>query len=207
MTDAPSPAAGRRRLHYRLLYRLEAALEAPMFLLAVIWLWLFVDELLTGVSPWELSAVNVIWAIFILEFLLKLYLAPRRKAYIARNWIAVVALFVPAFRVLRMLRALRILQTTRVASTTRIVRALTSANRFKKALQAAQGPAPGPEMNVAMLIAASSAGNIQKLESLSAKIARDIRADMESATGLRWAFQITAPVALESDNPRRPSDF
>ncbi|MFP4004861.1 MAG: hypothetical protein ACLFV8_13890 [Alphaproteobacteria bacterium] len=207
MADSPLRAARKRRRRYRLLYRLEAGLEAPMFLLAVIWLWLFVDELLTGVSPWQQATVTGIWAIFILEFLLKLYLAPRRIAYIARNWITVVALAVPGFRVFRMLRAIRLLRATRVASTTRIVRSLTSARRFYKALQAAQGPAPKPEVNAAILIAASPGGEMSALQRFAAQLARDAGPEIQTASRIQWTFQTTAPVLLESDNPRRPSDF
>ena len=62
----------RVRRHRRLLLRLEAELEAPMFLLALVWLWLFVDELVSGLTLWEQGLVTAIWIVFVLEFLLKL---------------------------------------------------------------------------------------------------------------------------------------
>jgi len=178
-----------------------------MFLLALVWLWLFVDELVSGLTLWEQGLVTAIWIVFVLEFLLKLYLAPRKLAYISRNWVTVVALAVPAFRAFRLLRALRVLRAARVTSASHIVRALTSTSRFYRALQAAQGPEPEPEMNVAVLVAAGPAGDAEALRDFAERIAADVRAEIEEATRLRWVFHRTEPRSLESDAPRRPSDF
>lgn len=97
----------RQQRRHRLLYRLESKLEAPMFLLAIAWLWFFIAELVHGLAPWQQQAVTVIWIVFITEYLLKLYLAPHKLAYVGRNWITLIALVIPAFRALRLLRALQ----------------------------------------------------------------------------------------------------
>jgi len=49
-----------------------------------------------------------IWALFLLEFAAKLWLAPRRARFLRRHWFQVVALVVPTLRVLRFLRLLRL---------------------------------------------------------------------------------------------------
>jgi voltage-gated potassium channel len=50
----------------------------------------------------------VVWAIFGLEFLAHLWLAPKKGTYVRRHWLQVVMLFVPALRVLRFVRLLRV---------------------------------------------------------------------------------------------------
>lgn len=49
-----------------------------------------------------------IWAVFLLEFLAKLWLAPRRLRFLRRHWLQGLALVVPTLRVLRFLRLLRL---------------------------------------------------------------------------------------------------
>lgn len=204
MAKAPP---GRARGHSRLLYRLEAELEPVMFLLAIAWLWLFIDELVSGIAPWQERVMAAIWIAFIAEFLLKLWLAPRRVRYFVNNWLTVIALLVPALRVFRLLRALRLLQTARVASTTRVVRALTSGRRFYNDLKEVQGETPEPEMNAGMLVVASPAEDVAGLDAFASGIAQAVRADLETASALNWRFHRVKARRLESDNARMPSDF
>ena len=49
-----------------------------------------------------------IWAVFLLEFLAKLWLAPRRLRFLRKHWFQAVILIVPTLRVLRFLRLLRL---------------------------------------------------------------------------------------------------
>ncbi|HEX2138979.1 MAG TPA: hypothetical protein VHG33_04625, partial [Woeseiaceae bacterium] len=207
MTAAAAAGVGDKRRRFRLLYRLEAELEPIMFLLAILWLWFFIVELAHGLAPWQQKAIVAIWIAFIFEFLLKLYLAPRRLQYLLKNWIAAVALVVPAFRTLRLLRALRILRTARIASTGRVVRALTSGRRLYHELKEAQGPAPEPEMDVGLLVMTSPSGDAARLEALALTMTEPVREEMEAATGLRWNFHAASSRQLQSDDARRPSEF
>lgn len=50
----------------------------------------------------------VIWAVFLLEFLAHLYVAPRRWRYVRTHWFQVLGLLVPTLRLLRFLRLLRL---------------------------------------------------------------------------------------------------
>lgn len=178
-----------------------------MFVLAFVWLWFFVRELTEGLSRGQQAAVTVVWILFIGEFLLKLYLAPRRLHYIIQNWITLVALAIPAFRAFRMLRALRVLRLARVSSTTRIVRALTSTRRAYRALRSAQGEKPEGQMNVAVLAALSRDSDDEHIQALMRQVCADMRPEISSATGLDWVFYTVDPIALDSQDPRRPSDF
>lgn len=207
MTEAAAADVREKRRRYRLLYRIEAELEPVMFLLAIVWLWLFIVELVYGLAPWQQKLILGIWTAFICEFLLKLYLAPRRFRYLLKNWIAAVALLVPAFRTVRLLRAIRVLRAARITSTTRLVRALTSGRRLYQEVKEAQGPPPDPEMDVGLLVMASPTADNARLERLGAAIATPVREEMEAASGLRWNFHTAAWRQLESDDGKRPADF
>ncbi len=45
---------------------------------------------------------------FLVEFLVKLWLAPRRRRFLRRHWLSVLALLVPTLRVLRFFRLIRL---------------------------------------------------------------------------------------------------
>jgi voltage-gated potassium channel len=119
-----------------LLQQLDDLLEGPMTVLAVGWLVLVVVELTAGLSPF-LSAVNVaIWGAFVVHFLVELALAPRKRAYLRRNWLTVLSLLLPALRVLRFARVLRVV---RAARGTRLLRVVGGANRGMRTLGRVMG--------------------------------------------------------------------
>lgn len=178
-----------------------------MFLLALLWLWLFVLEVVQGLTPMQETIVAVVWVLFIFEFLLKLLLATRKWSYIKHNWLTAIALVIPAFRAFRLLRAIRVLRATRAVSTTKIVRALTSTSRFIKDVKEAQGPAPSPEMNVGIHVAHSPVGDKIQLKTFGTQLTMDVKGEISRATGTNWIFHDTDPSALTSDETRRPTDF
>lgn len=132
MTEAPDPqgtAPEDEQERWQVLTRLEDWLERPMLLLSFIWLSLVVVELVwTTSGVFELLG-TIIWIIFILEFLLRFALAPRKIGFLRRNPITIVALIAPAFRFLRVLRVLRL------ARGLRLVRIVGTANRGISALR------------------------------------------------------------------------
>lgn len=195
---------GKRR-KYRLFYAIEEHLEVPMFILSILWLFFFILELVKGLTATQEIIIYCIWAIFILEFLLKLFLAPRKREFLKSNSITLVALIIPAFRVLRIFYAFRILSSVRLINSTNIIRALTSGKRFFTALKEAQGPQPEPEMNVGFLIAAE--GNPDPLEELAEEIAKISGKELATATGIPWFFDVADKVKLENDNPQKASRF
>lgn len=122
-----------------ILSRLEDWLEMPMLLLSVVWLGLFIVEMIWGISPFLDAASNVIWAIFWIDFAIKFTLSPDKWEYLKSNWLTVLALALPAMRVFRAFRAFRLLRAARAARGLRLVRLLTSLNRGMKALGASFG--------------------------------------------------------------------
>lgn len=131
-TERPLLDAERREL----LGRLEDWLETPMLVLGFVWLALLVLEFTRGLSPGLEAAGTVIWAVFILDFLLKFILAPDKSDYLKANWLTALALAVPALRVFRIFRVVRVLRAARAARGLRLFRVVSSLNRGMRALGA-----------------------------------------------------------------------
>jgi len=195
------------RKRYRIFYRLEENLEIPMFLLSIAWLYLFIVELVEGLTPTQETIIYVIWILFIAEFLIKFIVAPRKLGFIKNSWITIIALIIPAFRMLRIINALRILRSVRVLNSTRIIRALTSGKRFFSALQEAQGPKPVLEMNVGIMIAYGKQENKEALAEYAIQLIEDVQQELEDSTGISWVFDVTDANRLENDGTKGPSDF
>ncbi|WP_066423726.1 ion transporter [Anabaena sp. 4-3] len=118
------------------LQQLEDWLETPMVVLGFAWLALFIIEIIAGLNP-ILQAVSItIWIIFILDFLLKLAIAPHRPSYIKSNWLTAISLLLPALRTFRIIRVIKILQTTRAVRGLQLLRVMTRANRGMRVLAA-----------------------------------------------------------------------
>ena len=135
--DGPAPErqvldAERREL----LARLEDWLETPMLVLGFAWLALLVLEFTRGLTPLLEATVTGIWIIFILDFALKLTLAPDKSDYLKANWLTALALAVPALRVFRIFRVVRVVRAARAARGLRLFRVVSSLNRGMRALGA-----------------------------------------------------------------------
>ena len=128
--------AALERERYQLLQRLENWMETPMLILAFVWLGLLVGELILGENRTFEVIGAVIWAIFILDFVVKLILAPRKASYLKRNWLTAISLLVPALRIFRIFRVVRILRLARVGRGLRLFRVVSSLNRGMRALRA-----------------------------------------------------------------------
>lgn len=80
--------------------------------LGVIFALLVGYELAVDLSPGAARALTVIgwliWALFLLEFLAKLWLAPRRLRFLRRHWFQALGLLLPTLRFLRFLRLVRL---------------------------------------------------------------------------------------------------
>lgn len=115
------------------LQQLQDWLEKPMLVLSFVWLALLVVELVWGLNRalWILG--QVIWVIFIAEFVLALALAPAKLAYLRGNWLKALALLAPALRILRIARFARVFKASRGL---RLLRVVSSVNRGMNALGA-----------------------------------------------------------------------
>ncbi len=125
-----------KRERYELLQRLESWLETPMLVLAFVWLVLLIAELIQGESLLFYFVGTTIWIVFIIDFAVKLVLAPEKVVYLKRNWLTAISLLIPALRLFRAFRAFRLLRLARTGRGLRLVRVVSSLNRGMKALGA-----------------------------------------------------------------------
>ncbi len=115
----------------RLLRSIEQFLEAPMIFLGFVWLVLLVIELVWMRNKILEYVGYSIWGIFIIDFLIKVSLAPEKRKFLKKNWLTIISLFIPALRVFRVLRFVRLLRGLRGI---RIVRIISSLNRSTRSL-------------------------------------------------------------------------
>lgn len=138
--------------------------EAVVTGLAFVFVLLLLAELLLDLSPAWSRRLNLaglaIWAIFAVDFLVRLAFADRKLRFIATNPIAFISLFIPAVRLLRAARAARAVRGVRV------VRLVAGSNRGRKALQrfAAFGGA-GYVGLLTLIVLTLSAAGMYSLES------------------------------------------
>jgi len=144
-------------LRHRRLQRFQALLEVPMIVLAFVWLALFVVEVAYGARPWVAVAGWVIWALFLIEFIVGLVLAPAKGAYLRKNWLKAIALTAPALRMLRVVRLMRVARAARLARGARMLRIASSLNRGMRALGRAMGRRGAPYV-IALTVLVTFAG-------------------------------------------------
>ncbi len=119
---------------YQLLARLEGWLETPMIVLGFVWLALLILEFTSGLTPLLESIGVAIWIVFILDFVLRFSLAPKKRGYLRRSWLTAIALLIPALRVFKIAQVLRVMQAARAVRGVRLLRVITSLNRGMRAL-------------------------------------------------------------------------
>lgn len=116
-----------------LLHRLEQLLEGPMIFLGFVWLILLVIELIWGLTPLLEILSITIWIVFIIDFLLKVFLAPKKINFLKKNWLTVISLIIPALRVVRFFRIARLIRGLR---SVRLIKVVSSLNRSMGSLNA-----------------------------------------------------------------------
>lgn len=136
---APEQQQELRQERYALLARLEGWLETPMLVLAFAWLALVVAELTWGESQLFEVFGTLIWGVFILDFVVKIVLAPDKGDYLRGNWLTALSLLLPALRVVRVVRLVQVFRLASVGRGLRLIRVLGSLNRGMKALGASLG--------------------------------------------------------------------
>lgn len=116
---------------WKLLLNIERLLEGPMVFLGFVWLVLLVIELIWQLTP-ALEILSIlIWILFIIDFSVKLVLAPSRSLYLKKNWLTLLSLIVPALRVFRAVRVFRLAGRVR---SIRLVKVVGSLNRGMRSL-------------------------------------------------------------------------
>ena len=144
------------------LEHLDAWLRTPMLVLSFVWLALVLVELAWGSSSLLEVFGTAIWVVFLLEFALRLAIAPDKLAFLKANWLSVLALLAPAFR---LLRAVRVLRFARGMRGLQLVRILGTANRTMNALRASlRRRGLGYVLALTVLVALLGAGGMLAFE-------------------------------------------
>jgi voltage-gated potassium channel len=101
--------------------RFSATVEVPLVVLAVVWLPVLVIPLVARLPAnvaGTFGAIDyLVWAVFVAEYLIKLYLSPTRWTFFRRHLIDLLVIAVPVLRPLRLLRLLRLLTFARAGLT------------------------------------------------------------------------------------------
>ncbi len=118
------------------LAQLDDWLQTPMIFLSLFWLVMLIVEFVWGnIRLFDILGA-IIWIAFIAEFIVRLTLAPEKLAFLRGNWVAIIALAVPAVRLFRAFRIFRIVGASRGL---RLVRVVVAANRGINALRTSMG--------------------------------------------------------------------
>jgi voltage-gated potassium channel len=115
-----------------ILYQINETLDTPLIFLSILWLVLIIIDLMYGLPPFLQTMNSVIWAIFIIDFIIELYIAPRRRAYLRNNWLSGISLLLPPLRILKLFRASGIIKVVRVGQSFNLARLISSFNRSLK---------------------------------------------------------------------------
>ncbi|HUB70744.1 MAG TPA: potassium channel family protein [Acidimicrobiales bacterium] len=109
------PGLGRSESTYD---HFSAAVELPLTVLAVVWLPVLVVPYAVHLTPAAAdtcAAIDyLVWALFVIEYLTKLYLSPSRSGFVRHHIFDLAVVAVPVLRPLRVLRLVRLFDLGRV---------------------------------------------------------------------------------------------
>lgn len=123
-----------------LLDHVQALLEPLMVVLGVAFLLLLAIDYggwLNG-TGWEgavSTALDLIWVVFLLDFLLRFWIAPAKRQFLRSNWLGALSVALPFLRPLRAFRALRALRAARATRSLSLIRLLGGVNRGLRLLR------------------------------------------------------------------------
>jgi voltage-gated potassium channel len=120
----------------RALRDLERWTRTPMHVLSFAWLMLVFGQMLRPRAQLLALFGTAIWAIFLVEFSVRLALAPAKLRFLKSNLLTLVSLAVPAFRLAGLLRALRLLS---VLGGGQVLILIGAVNRSMNALRVSLG--------------------------------------------------------------------
>lgn len=136
MDPHPTDRAADEGERWAVLHQLEEWLELPMIVLSFVWLAIVLSELVWGGNQLFGVFGTLIWIAFVIDYLVRFAIAPRKAVFLRNNLITTLALALPG---LRMIRAFRVLRLAQAARSLRLVRIVGTANRSMNALKRSLG--------------------------------------------------------------------
>jgi voltage-gated potassium channel len=119
---------------WRLLEEVTTFLDKPLVALSFAWLILMILDFTEGLRPAMMIIFNIIWGLFILDFILEFWIAPNRLEYLKKNWLTAISIALPAFRILQAFRAFQFLRLARLTGSVSLIRLVTSIRRGMSAV-------------------------------------------------------------------------
>lgn len=106
--------------------------EISMSILAVIAVTFAFIDISKGLYGWEIIADNVILIVFILDYVIRLYLAKEKKKFVQNNVMDLIAIipFNSAFRIFRIFKLAKLARLARISKFTKLVRLFAYVLRF-----------------------------------------------------------------------------
>lgn len=116
------------------LEHVERALHAPLLALSIVYVVILIAPMVTPLSPAQQAALRysdwTIWALFALEFAVRLHISPYKRSFLRNNLVDLLIVAVPFLRPFRVLRVAVMLRSfSLLAVSTRSLRAM--AQRYK----------------------------------------------------------------------------
>ncbi len=177
----------RHELHqhrHELINHLVALTERPLIYLSFVWVGLILLSYLHKVDRLLEFLSYAIWAIFVLDFIVKFVIAPDKPSFLKHHWLAAISLILPAFRMFAVFRALRLLWTANALGTTSLLQIIASMNRGLTAVRGTMGRrGVGPVAAFTGIVVLLGAAGMLQFESQTALRAAGFDA-ATSATGL-----------------------
>jgi voltage-gated potassium channel len=136
--DSEPSAQQTESARWELLDHVQAILEPLMVGLGLVFLVLLLLDysgILTDPRHgfWLSRSLTVIWVVFLVDFLFRFTIAPRKLNFLTRNWLTAASLALPFLRPIRALRALR------AARSLSLVRLVGGVNRGMRVLRRVAG--------------------------------------------------------------------
>ena len=101
MTNEPPKATKRSigvHIRYPSLLAVQKKIELPMLVLSFFWLCILIAELVYTGNKWLHNIGTILWAVFILYFLMRLMIVGSRRAFLKKNWLFAAAVLVSVAR-------------------------------------------------------------------------------------------------------------
>ena len=114
---------------WTLLEHINCVTDKPMIVLSFVWLGLVILDLTHGLSRSLQLVSYAIWALFVLDFVIEITIAPDKKDYLRANWLLGLSLLLPALGALRVVRVVRLMRAANAARSLSLLRLLTSVNQ------------------------------------------------------------------------------
>lgn len=135
MAEAQRTQQQVKRERWRLLRQIHDIFDKPLIVLSFIWVLLVIYDFLHGLNRSLTILSYVIWAVFILNFLIEIIVAPEKIRYLRHHWLTAISLLLPALRIFSIFRIFRLLRAAQAVRSISLLRLLTSLNRSLRAVR------------------------------------------------------------------------